>query len=323
MPRSKYRFDPESLSFDRIRLGFKGLIIKMITYFFAGVVISLTFYFVFSQFFDSPKERILKRENEQMRLQYEILQKKLDQVGDVLQDLQQRDDNIYRTIFEAEPIPRSVREAGFGGVNRYADLEGYENSNLVIATAQKLDKILKQIYVQSKSYDLIIPLAINKEEMLKCIPAIQPVANKGLERTSSGYGWRIHPWYKTKVFHYGLDFAAPVGTEVYTTGDGVIESADHSLRGYGNCVIIDHGFGYKTLYAHLSEFKVMAGQKVKRGMVIGLVGSTGLSTGPHLHYEVIKGSEKINPINYFFNDLTPEQYDQIITLSNNNGQTLD
>jgi murein DD-endopeptidase MepM/ murein hydrolase activator NlpD len=323
MARSKYRFNPESLSFDRIGLSFKVLIIKFFTYFFAGIVISVAFNFAFSYFFDSPKERIQKREIEQMKLQYEILQKKLNQASTVLDDLRQRDDNLYRTIFEAEPIPRSVREAGFGGVNRYDDLEGYENSNLIIETSKKLDKILKQVYVQSKSYDQVIPMALNKEQMLKCIPAIQPVANKGLERTSSGFGWRIHPWYKIKIMHSGFDFAAPIGTEIYATGDGVVEKCESSYRGYGNNIVIDHGFGYKTLYGHMSAFKVSPGQKVKRGDIIGLVGNTGLSTGPHVHYEVIKNNEKNNPANYFFNDLSPEQYDQITAISNNVGQALD
>jgi murein DD-endopeptidase MepM/ murein hydrolase activator NlpD len=323
MPRSMYRFDPESLSLHSTRLGFKGIIIQLIKYFFAGIVVFAAYYLLISPFFDSPKERILKRENDMMKTQYLAMQNKIDQVNGVLGDLRQRDDNIYRTIFEAEPIPRSIREAGFGGVNRYDDMEGFENSSLVVTTAKKLDKILKQIYVQSKSYDQIIPLALNKEDMLKCIPAIQPVANKGLERTSSGYGWRIHPWYKIKIFHSGLDFAAPIGTEVYATGDGVVEKTENSFHGYGICVMIDHGFGYKTLYAHLSAFKVSVGQKIKRGDVIGLVGNTGLSTGPHLHYEVIKSKEKVNPVNYFFNDLTPEQYDQIINISNNSGQALD
>lgn len=323
MARNKYRFNPESMSFDRIRLSFRGLLIKLVTYFFAGIVISIAFYFTFSRFFDSPKERILKRENDQLKLQLEIFDKKLGEVGSVLKDLQQRDDNLYRTIFEAEPIPRSVREAGFGGVNRYADLEGYENSDLVIETAQKLDKTMKQVYVQSKSYDELIKLAMNKEEMRKCVPCIQPVANKGLERTSSGFGWRIHPWYKIKIFHYGFDFAAPIGTEIYATGDGVVESVENNFHGYGKKIVIDHGFGIKTLYAHMSEFKVSAGQKVKRGAVIGLVGNTGLSTGPHLHYEVVKNGEKVNPVNYFFNDLSPQQFEQIINISNNTGQALD
>jgi hypothetical protein len=323
MSRSMYRFDPESLSLHPNKLGFKGLIIKLIKYFFAGLVISVAFYFIFSSFFASPRERILKRELDQMKDRYAIMQKNINLASSVLEDLRQRDDNIYRTIFEAEPMPRSMREAGIGGVNRYVDLEGYENSSLVVNTAKKLDKVLKQIYVQSKSYDQILPMAVNKEGMLKCIPAIQPVANKGLERTSSGFGWRIHPWYKIRVFHEGLDFAAPIGTEVYATGDGVVEKTETSFHGYGNSIVIDHGFGYKTRYAHLSAFKIAIGQKVKRGDIIGLVGNTGLSTGPHLHYEVIKNSEKVNPVNYFFNDLTPEQYDQVISISNNNGQSLD
>lgn len=323
MPKTKYKFNPESLSFDRIRLGARGLVVKIVTYFFAGIVISIAFNFTFSRFFDSPKERILKRENEQLVLQYEIMEKKIDQVSEVLKDLSQRDDNIYRTIFEAEPIPQSVREAGFGGVNRYEHLEGYENSGLVINTSKKLDKILKQVYVQSKSYDEIIPLALNKEEMLKCTPTIQPVANKGLERTSSGFGWRIHPIYKIKQLHAGFDFAAPIGTEIHATGDGVVEKVESSFRGYGNHVLIDHGFGMKTLYGHMNECKVSVGQKVKRGMVIGTVGNTGLSTGPHLHYEVWRNGEKVNPVHYFFNDLTPEQYDEMIAISNNNGQALD
>ncbi len=279
MPKSKYHFDLESLSLHPNRLGFKGLLFKIITYFFAGVVVSVVFYMLLSRFFDSPKERVLKRENEQMKLQYEIMQKKINQVAGVLEDLRQRDDNIYRTIFEAEPIPRSVREAGFGGVNRYVDLEGYENSSFVVETAKKLDKILKQIYIQSKSYDQIIPMALNKEGMLKSIPAIQPVSNKSLERISSGFGWRIHPFYKIKIYHPGIDFAAPIGTEVYATGDGTVEKSESSFHGYGMSIIIDHGFGYKTLYAHLSAFKVTTGQKVKRGDIIGLVGNTGLSTG--------------------------------------------
>lgn len=323
MARSRYHFDPESLSFDRIRLSFKGLILKLITYFFAGVVISLTFYLVFSKFFDTPKERILKRENEQMKLQIEIFEKKLDQIGSVMDDLKQRDDNLYRTVYEAEPISSSVREAGFGGLDRYSDLEGFDNSDLVIRTSQKLDKTMKQIYIQSKSYDEVEKLAMNDVEMKKSIPCIQPVENVGLERTSSGFGWRIHPWYKIKIFHYGFDFAAPIGTEIYATGDGTIESTENSLHGYGKKIIIDHGFNIKTLYAHMSEFKVRPGQKIKRGTVIGLVGNTGLSTGPHLHYEVIKNNEKVNPVNYFYNDLTPEKYEEIINKSNNIGQALD
>lgn len=323
MAKIKYRFNPESLSFDRVRLSIKDLILKVLTYFFAGFAIAAIFYFSFSQFLDFPKERMLKRENDQLKLQIEIFQKKLDQISAVLEDLQQRDDNLYRSIFEAEPIPRSVREAGFGGVNRYAELEGYESSDLIISTARRIDKIMKQVYIQSKSYDDLIKLAQNKEQLLRSIPCIQPMINQNLVRTSSGFGWRIHPFYKIKVFHAGFDFAAPVGTEIHATGDGVVEKVENNLHGYGKMVLINHGYGYKTLYAHMSEFKVVPGQMVKRGQVIGLVGNTGLSTGPHLHYEVWKNGEKVNPVYYFFNDLTPEQMEQINEISSNIGQALD
>lgn len=320
---AKYKFNPDSLSFDRIRLGFWGWIWRFFKYFFAGLIVTIAYMVVFSKFFSSPREKMLMRENEQMQLQYEIMQEKLKQVDEVLTDLQQRDDNLYRTIFEAEPISRSIREGGFGGVNRYAEMEGYENSDLVINTAKKLDQLMRKTYVQSKSYDHVIALAKDKEEMLSCIPAIQPLTNKDLTRTSSGWGYRIHPIYKIKVFHYGIDFVSIIGTEIYATGNGVIERTDRSPRGYGNSVIIDHGFGYKTLYAHMSGFNVREGQRVKRGDVIGYLGNTGMSTGPHLHYEVIKNREKVNPMNYFYNDLTPEQYDMMIAISSNTGQTFD
>jgi len=320
---ARYKFNPESLSFDRIRLGFRGWLWLLCKYFLAGLLITVLYVFVFSKFFQSPREKLLTRENEQLKLQFEIIQEKLKNVDDILNDLAQRDDNLYRAILEAEPIPHSVRSAGIGGINRYADLEGYENSELIINTAKKLDVILKKIYVQSRSYDQIIELAKNKEQMLASIPAIQPLTNNDLTRTSSGWGYRIHPIYKIKIFHYGLDFAAPIGTEVYATGNGIVERVERSLRGYGNNIIINHGFGYKTLYAHLNDFNVKVGQKVKRGDVIGFVGNTGFSTGPHLHYEVIKNNQKVNPINYFYNDLTPAQYDMMIAISSNAGQTFD
>jgi murein DD-endopeptidase MepM/ murein hydrolase activator NlpD len=198
-----------------------------------------------------------------------------------------------------------------------------ENSDLIIKTNQRLDKLSKQLYVQSKSYDEIISMAKNKEKMLSSIPAIMPVSNKDLTRTASGYGWRIHPIYKIRKFHEGMDFTAPTGTEVYATGDGIIEVVKSSKRGYGKRVVIDHGFGYKTRYAHLNEFNVRRGQEVKRGEVIGYVGSSGLSVAPHLHYEVMKGNKNVNPVDYYFNDLTPKQYEKMIFISSNSGQSLD
>jgi len=278
---------------------------------------------VFSAFFDTPKEKGLKRENEQLKLQYEILNKRFDLVENTLQDLQQRDNNIYRVIFETDPIPSSVRKAGYGGSERYKKLRNLNNSELVIKTSKRLDKLSKQLYVQSTSYDQIINMADNKEEMLSSIPAIMPVSNEDLTRTASGYGWRIHPIYKIKKFHEGMDFTASTGTEVYATGEGVVETVKQSYRGYGKRVVIDHGFGYKTRYAHLADFNVRKGQKVKRGDVIGYVGNSGLSTAPHLHYEVEKGGEKINPVHYYFNDLTPEQYEKMIFISRNSGQSFD
>ncbi len=323
MAKYKYKFNPDSLSFDRVKVSAKGLIIKIFTFFFAGLVIAVVFNLIFSKFFDSPKERIQAREIEQYRLQFELMDKKLNQISGVLIDLQKRDDNIYRTIFEAEPISRSIRDAGFGGINRYDNLEGYDNSKIIIETAKKLDILLKKTYVQSKSYDEVIKLALNKNEMLSCGPYIQPVSNKDLTRTSSGWGWRIHPIYKIKRFHYGLDFTAPVGTEIFTTGDGVIEEIERSYTGYGNKILVNHGFGFKTLYAHMSGFNVKLGQKVKRGDVIGYVGNTGTSTAPHLHYEIIKNNEKVNPIFYLINDLSPQEFEAMIEISNNSGQTFD
>ncbi len=323
MAKAKYRFNPETLQYDRIEHTFKQKIFRIFVYFFASVLLAGIYFGVLSYFIDSPKEKKLKREIAAMRSQYEIMNKRLEQVSAVLADLQQRDDNLYRTIFEADPIPSSVRKAGYGGVNKYSDLEGYDNSDIIIETARKLDIITKEAYVQSKSYDELINLARNKEKMLSCIPAIQPISNKNLRRVASGWGWRIHPIYKIRKFHYGIDFTAPRGTPVYATGDGVVKKIVRSRRGYGNEILLDHGFGYVTVYAHLNNFNVKKGQHVKRGDVIGFVGNTGLSTGPHLHYGVMLRGKYVNPINYFFNDLTADEYEKMIKLTNNVKQSLD
>ncbi|MFW5781246.1 MAG: M23 family metallopeptidase, partial [Bacteroidota bacterium] len=276
MPKNKYRFNPETLNYDKIDLTIREKILRGFAFIFVSIAVAVVYYGIFSSFFDTPKEKKLRRENAQLMLQYDIMDKRMDDIASVLEDIQRRDDNIYRTIFEAEPIPRSIREAGFGGVNRYADLEGFDYSDIVINTAQRLEKLTKQIYIQSKSYDEVIDLALRKEEMLAAMPAIQPISNKDLTRTASGWGYRIHPIYKIKKFHYGMDFTAPLGAEIYATGDGIVDVINRSRRGYGNKVIIDHGFGYKTLYAHLHDFNVKEGQRVKRGDIIGYVGNTGL-----------------------------------------------
>ncbi|MBI9054542.1 MAG: M23 family metallopeptidase [Bacteroidales bacterium] len=323
MAKVKYKFNHKSLSYDRIVFSGKQKFYRFLTYFTAILLIGIICNIVFALFFDTPKEKGLIRENNQLVSQYELLNNRFSLVENTLEDLQKRDDNIYRVIFEAEPIPPSVRSAGFGGANKYKDLQGYKNSKLVTETALRLDKLTKQLYVQTKSYDEVIELAKNKEEMVASVPAIMPISNNDLRRTASGWGWRIHPIYKIRKFHYGMDFTASTGTEIYATGDGVIELVESSLRGYGKRVVINHGFGYKSLYAHMNGFNVTKGQKVKRGEVIGFVGSTGTSTAPHLHYEVFKNNKKVNPVHYYFNDLSAEEFDKMIFISSNSGQSFD
>ena len=323
MPRIKYKFNPDSLSFDKVRLGLKALSLRFLAYFIGSVIIALFYWAIFASFFDSPKEKALKREVEQMTIQYDLIHREMTNIENVLEGLQKTDDNLYRTIFEAEPTPATLREGGAGGVNRYESLEGYTNSNLVIETANRLDKIRKKIYVQSKSFDDLIALAKGKEDILRCIPAILPVSNKDLTRTVSGYGLRIHPFYKITKFHYGMDFTAPSGTDVYATGDGVVVDVQLAQRGLGNHIIIDHGFGYTSIYGHLLSSNVIKGQKVQRGDVIGFVGSTGMSLAPHLHYEIKINDVNVDPVNYYFNDLTAEEYERIIEIASKTGQSFD
>jgi murein DD-endopeptidase MepM/ murein hydrolase activator NlpD len=323
MAKVKYYYDTETLSYKRIKLSglnkLKHLFYFLIGSAFTGLIMIIFFF----QFFDSPKEKRLNREINILTSQYEIVEDKLSQVDLVLDDIQNRDDNIYRVIFEAEPIPKSIRKAGYGGINRYQNLKGYSNSELIINTNEKIDQISKQLYIQSKSYDEIIELATNKADMLAALPAIQPVSNKNLSRMASGYGYRIHPIYKTRKLHTGMDFSAKSGTPIYATGDGKISKVKKSRIGYGNHVIIDHRYGYKTLYAHMTKYIVHKGQKVKRGEVIGYVGSTGTSVAPHLHYEVIKDGRKINPVNFYYNDLTPNEYEKMLEISSQNNQSFD
>jgi murein DD-endopeptidase MepM/ murein hydrolase activator NlpD len=323
MPPTKYKFDPDSLSFDKIRLGIRILLFRFLAYFVGSVFVALIYWVIFAAFFDSPKEKALKREVQQMTIQYELIHREMANVENVLEDLQKTDDNLYRTIFEAEPIPSTLRDGGMGGVNRYEALEGYNNSNLVIETANRLDKIRKKVYVQSKSFDDLIKLALNKEEMLKCLPAIIPISNKDLTRTASGYGWRIHPIYKISKFHYGMDFTAPLGTDVYASANGTVVGVLSAQRGLGKHIIIDHGFGYSTIYAHLSNFNVRVGQKVLRGDIIGFVGSTGTSVANHLHYEIKLNGVNVDPVNYYFEDLSAANYEKMVEIASKTGQSFD
>lgn len=326
MARKKYKFNPDTLNYESIGLTWKERIVKVLTYLSSSVAMALLFVVIFLSFYETPRSKALKRENQRLLTQYELLQKDMNKVEKVLTDLQQRDDNIYRVVFEAEPIPAAVREAGFGGTNKYSHLENMDNADLVIETAKKLDVLAKKTYIQSKSYDEVMEMALNKEKMLASLPSIMPIRNKELKRTSSGWGYRMHPIYKVKKMHWGQDFTAPIGTPIYATGDGVITEVEGSKRskvGLGLNIKIDHGFGYETVYGHLNEFNVKRGQHVKRGDIIGYVGNTGGSTAPHLHYEVHKNGQKLNPMYYMFQDLTPQEYDKMIAISSNIGQSLD
>jgi murein DD-endopeptidase MepM/ murein hydrolase activator NlpD len=323
MPPTKYKFNPDSLSFDKIRLGIKALLLRFLAYFTGSLIVALIYWVIFASFFDSPKEKALKQEVAQMTIQYDLIHREMANVENVLEDLQKTDDNLYRTIFEAEPVPATLRDGGIGGVNRYEALEGYTNSSLVIETANRLDKIRKRVYVQSKSFDDLIKLAKNKEDMLKSVPAIIPISNKDLTRTASGFGWRIHPIYKISKFHYGMDFTAPLGTDVYATGNGTVVGILSAQRGLGKHIIINHGFGYTSIYAHLSNFNVRVGQKVLRGDVIGFVGSTGTSVANHLHYEIKLNGVNVDPVNYYFEDLTAGEYERMIEIASKTGQSFD
>lgn len=323
MAEHKYRFNPKTLNFERIRLSAWQKTRRVALMLTPGLVVGLVGIFLTYQFIDSPKEAELRRENKQLLVQYELMNKQLADVEHVLGDVRRRDDNIYRVIFEADPLPQSIRDAGVGGVNRYRDLASYASSTLVIDTRKRLDRLTRQLVVQSRSLDDVAAMVLKKQEMLASIPAIQPIPNEDLSYIASGYGMRIHPIHKIMKFHAGMDFTCKQGTPIHATGDGRVTFAEYSTNGYGMHVIVDHGFGYETLYGHLSKLEVRNGQKVKRGDVIGLVGNTGLSAGPHLHYEVHKGGEAVDPANYYFNDLDPEEYARMLEISRNAGQALD
>ena len=321
MAKPKFHYNPKTLHYDRIDNSFKHRFKQFVIHLLSSVSMGILFFIAFILVFDSPYEKELRRENRQLKTQYNVLDKRLDVMQSVLTNIEQRDNNMYRVIYQAEPIDESVRTAPYGGSNRYADLMGTSNSKLLIDITKKVDKISKQLYIQSKSFDELVTLAKQNEDKLQSIPAIQPVLNKDLKQTASGYGMRIDPIYKTPKFHAGMDFSALVGSDVFATGNGVIILAGWK-QGYGNTVMIRHGYGYETVYAHLSKIKVRNGNKVTRGEIIGEIGNTGKSTGPHLHYEVHYKNKAVDPRNYYFMDLSPEEYDQMLQISAN-GQVFD
>lgn len=323
MSKVKYYYDSESLSYKKIERRKRNTFKYASVFLLAAALFGFLFTFLASQYVESPKERALKRELQNAQLQFELLNKKMNEAEAVLANVADRDNNIYRVYFEANPIPEAQRRAGFGGINRYKTLEGFDNSKLIIESNKRIDILQKQIVVQSKSLDEIAILAEEKEKLLAAIPAIQPVSNEDLTRMASGYGMRSDPFTKARKMHWGMDFTAPRGTPVYASGDGVVVRADSGSSGYGKHIRIDHGFGYTSLYAHLYKYNVRKNQKVKRGDLIGFVGSTGRSEAPHLHYEIFKDKERINPINFYYGSLTAEEFSKLLEHASLENQSLD
>jgi murein DD-endopeptidase MepM/ murein hydrolase activator NlpD len=323
MAKIRYQFNTKSLKIEKVEVSMKERLKRVASSMAFGLVFGVFVIILAYNFLSSPREKVLQNELEQYKLQYTIMNDRLDKIQKVLADVQDRDDNIYRVIFEAEPVPSEIRKAGFGGVDRYEQLERLSNSEIVVNTAKRLDEITSQLVVQSKSYDEVFKLAKNKEKLIASIPAIQPVDFHDLRRIGSLFGYRTDPFYKVTKFHEGMDFSASVGTPIYVTGDGVVSEAEYNSGGYGNKIVINHGYSYETVYAHLSKIKVKVGQRVKRGEVIGLMGNTGKSTAPHLHYEVHKAGIPMNPIYFFFNDITPAEYQAMLEMSSKPSQTMD
>ena len=325
MAKVKYYYDPETLSYRPIssgkRLKISDLFLFLISSLLFGVVGLFTL--LSTDVINTPKEILQERELSNYKLQFDLLGRRIEQMQSVLTNIEERDNDIYRIYFEASPIPKEQRRAGFGGVNRYKDLEGYNSSEMIINTTKEIDILSKMLVVQSNSLEEIQELAERKEELLAAIPSIQPVRKEDLKRIASGFGWRIDPFTKARKKHYGMDFSAVRGTPIFATGDGKVVRADNRASGYGNHIRIDHGFGYISLYAHMSKYNVKRGQKVKRGDIIGYVGNTGRSVASHLHYEILKDNKKINPLNFYYGNLSTSEFDALLAQASQENQSFD
>ena len=322
MAKVKYYYDADTLSYRKIDVKKSEYYKKTVFGVLAVLLIAFIGFIIFSQFLMSPNERAINRENENLQLNLDLFSKRIAESSAVLNQLQERDNNIYRMYFEANPIPNEQRKAGFGGVNRYKSLDGYDNSKMIKQLTKDIDILSKQLVIQSKSLDEIVILAKEKEKMLAAIPAILPVKLVDLTRMASGYKWRMHPILKIRKFHKGMDFTAPTGTPIYASGNGKVIRSSRSAT-YGRVVYINHGYGYTTIYAHMSKIKAKRGQNVKRGDLIGYVGNTGRSVSAHLHYEVRKNGKALNPINFYYGDLTPAQFAAMQKASEEEGQSYD
>jgi len=308
------------MNFNELENNFRVRFWRIFSYVIAIIFTAFILNILFILLFDSPRERMMRSENMELQRQYQILQDRKATVDTVFKEIYRTDENIFRLIFETEPSESNI--AAYQ-LNSYASLMSYTDEEIVMATANRIDSLLDKTRNEQLDYDILRIKSEDKAEMLTHIPSVQPIENEDLTRTASGYGYRMHPIYKILKFHEGMDYTAPVGTPVYATADGTIEQATRSGRGSGNTIIIDHGYGLSTVYAHLDEIRTYRGRSVQRGEIIGTVGNSGLSSGPHLHYEVRINNEPVNPVNFYFMELTPEEYNQMITLSKNSGQSFD
>eukprot|EP01132_Coremiostelium_polycephalum_P000326 gene326-417_t len=320
MARIKYYYNPETCNYEKVKRSSKDFIFHLLGYMGLSLAWAIGLVIGYQKYFDSPKETALKQANATLKLHYEMLQEEVNKGNELLATLQERDNSLYRTLLEADPIPATVRVAGVGGIDHYKSLP---KDRLITHIAQQIEQLNRKLTIQAKSYDELTRLAKNKAKMLACIPAIQPISNRELKRLASGYGMRLHPIFKVMKMHEGLDFAAPRGTPIYATGDGVVKEVIRSATGYGNQVVISHGYGFSTRYAHMQSFKVTPNAPVKRGQCIGYVGNTGCTSGPHLHYEVIKNGKKVNPTYYILSGLTPKEYDTLVKLASAQNKSLD
>jgi len=325
MAKVKYYYDSENLAYRKIITKTRKKIGVVLLFLVASALFGLLSFIILlnTPYFETPKNKKQAREIENLKLRYAILNKKMDEVEDVIEFIEERDNNLYRVYFNASPIPEEERKSGFKEVDRYKDLEGYDNSQLVTNTTKRIDVLRKELAIQSKSLDDILKMAKAKDKLLAAIPAIQPVRNENLKSMVSGFGYRTDPFTKARKMHEGMDFTAKTGTPIYATGDGVVERADNTASGFGNHIVIRHGFGYETLYAHLSRYKCRSGQRIKRGDIIGYVGSTGRSEGPHLHYEVHKNGKVVNPLNFYYGNISAVEYVAITQLANQENQSFD
>jgi len=323
MKKIKYFFNTHTLRFEKIEVPLKVRLLQLFGFITASIVIASIITLLIFQYIDSPKEKFLQQQNESYRASYSVLQERVKQLELQMSELESRDNDVYRSIFEADPIPDSARVKEMEAKKEVRLIQNLSNAELIKNIANQLNNLTLRVAYQETSYVEITNMAKNKEKLLKAIPAIQPVSNKNLNRIGGSFGYRVDPVYKDIRFHQGLDFTAPSGTPIYATADGMVQVAGFSTDGYGNKVVINHGYGYQTLYGHMVRVIANVGQNVKRGQVIGYIGSTGKSTGPHCHYEVIKKGVKVDPVYYFYNDLTPEQFDRLLKAASNNKQSLD